>query len=113
MRPQHGFQHSNETDQNEPKHHYCVQKHDWVDSFHFWPESEHRFIFDPNRCIECNPGMVSVTVMKPTKRNQNITIGSKKHDCCVRFKSGPNRCIVLFSARIGALNATPAWFPAQ
>src|SRR6187551_2049998 len=151
MRPQHGFQHSNETDQNEPKHHYCVQKHDWVDSFHFWPESLHRFVFDPNRCIECNPSMVSSTVMKrtktnqnitivskkhdwvhlfhfwpksqhrfiadpnrciecnpsmvsvtvtkPTKMNQNIAIGSKKYDCCVRFISGPNHSIVSFSSR--------------
>src|SRR6187551_429689 len=160
MQPQHGFQHSNETDQKEPKHHYCVHKHVWVHLFHFWPKSQHRFVSDPNRCIECNPSMISVTVTKPTKMNQNITIGSKNHDwlrsfhfcpesvhrfvfgpnrcieCnpsmvsstvtkrtktnqnitivsinmfgCICFISGPNRSIVSFPTRIGALNATPA-----
>src|SRR6187551_2294159 len=141
------------------------KKHDWVDSFHFWPKSQHRFVSDPNRCIECNPIMVSVTVTKPTKMNQNITIGSKKHywlrsfhfwpesvhrfvfgpnrciECdpsmvfstvtkrtktnqnitivsknmigWIRFISGPNRSIVSFLTRIDALNVTLAWFLSQ
>src|SRR6187551_1747492 len=78
------------------------KKHDWVRSFHFCPELEHRFISDPNRCIESNPGKVFVTVTKPTKMNENITIGSKKHDWLRSFHCwpesvhcfdfGPNRC---------------------
>src|SRR6187551_653241 len=151
----HGFLQSNETDQNEPKHHYWVQKSglgafvsflarigssfrfrpesvhkcnfgmvfctvtkliktnqnitigskkvDWVRSFRFWPESVVRFGSGPNRCIKCNIGVVFCTVTKPTKTNQNITIGSKKVDWVrsfhfwreseVRFGSGPNRCL--------------------
>src|SRR6187551_339964 len=139
----HGFLHSNETDQNEPKHHYWVQKSgsgafvsflarigssfrfrpesehkcnfamvfctvtkltktnqnitigskkvDWVRSFCFWPESVVRFGSGPNRSFKCNFGMFFGTVTKLTKTNQNITIGSKKVDWCVRFISGPNR----------------------
>ena len=44
-------------------------------SFRFWPETVHRFINGPNRCIKYNPGMVSRTVTKLTKTNQSITIG--------------------------------------
>src|SRR6187551_2301172 len=79
------------------------KKHYWLHSFHFWPESVHNFVFGPNRCIECDPSMVSSTVTKRTKTNQNITIVSKKHDWVDsfhfwpksqhRFVSDPNRCI--------------------
>src|SRR6187551_1009633 len=89
------------------------KKHDWVRSFHLWPESVHRFVSDPNGCIECNPGMVFGTVSKLTKMNQNIIIGSRNLDWVHSFLFWPNRCIVSFRARTGALNVTPAWFPAQ
>src|SRR6187551_1330561 len=55
---EHGFLHSNKTDRNEPKHHYCQKK--WIG--------------------------------------------------CIRFVSGPNRCIVSVPAIIGALNATSHGF---
>src|SRR6187551_1529283 len=48
--------------------------------FCFWPETVHRFVNDPNGCIKCNICMVFCTVMKLTKMNQNITIGSKNVD---------------------------------
>src|SRR6187551_424305 len=109
----HGFLHSNETDQNELKHHYWVQKVDWVRSFRFRRESVVRFGSGPNRCIKCYPGMVFCTVTKLNKTNQNITIRSKKvdwvcsfrfwHESIVRFGSGPNRCI----------QCNPAWFFAE
>src|SRR6187551_3140123 len=51
MLSRHGFLHSNETDQNEPKHHYSVKKSGLGgfvsflsrigSSFRFWPESVH------------------------------------------------------------------------
>src|SRR6187551_545535 len=92
MQHLHGFLHSNETDQNEPEHHYWVQKRGFgafvsflaqnYASFRFWPETMHRFVNDLNRCIKYNPSMVFCTVTKLTKTNQNITIG------CVRFVSG-------------------------
>src|SRR6187455_2300820 len=56
------------------------------------------------------PSMVFCTVMKLTKTNLNITIGSKKMDGCVRFVSGPNRSIVSVPAGISALNATEHGF---
>src|SRR6187551_639095 len=89
------------------------KKVDWVRSFRSRTETVHRFVNGPNRCIKCNPGMVSRTVTRLTKMNQNITIGSKKVDwvrsfrfwreSVVRFGSGPNRCI----------QCNPAWFFAQ
>src|SRR6187455_1542088 len=79
------------------------KKVDWVRSFRFWTETVQRFVNGPNRCIKCNPGMVSRTVTKLTKTNQNITIGSKKVDWMRSFRfwtetvhrlvNGPNRCI--------------------
>src|SRR6187551_51868 len=103
----HVLLHSNETDQNEPKHHYWVQKSGLGafvtflarigSSFRFWPESVHSM----------QPGMVFCTVTKLTKTNQNITIGSKKVDwvrsfhfwreSVVRFVLGPNRCIKCYT----------------
>ena len=56
------------------------KKLDWVRSFRFWPESLHRFVCGPNRCIQCIHDMVSGTVTKLTKTKQNITIGSKNMD---------------------------------
>src|SRR6187455_1747077 len=79
------------------------KKVDWVRSFLFWTETVHRFVNGPNRCIKCNPGMVSRTVTKLTKMEQNITIGSKKVDWVRSFHfwtktvhcfvNGPHRCI--------------------
>src|SRR6187551_2806028 len=89
------------------------KKVDWVRSFRFWTETVHRFVKGPNRCIKCNPGMVSRTATKLTKTEQNITIGSNRWIGCVRFVSGPKLCNVSLTGRIGALNATPAWFLAQ
>src|SRR6187455_215540 len=76
---------------------------DWVRSFHFWPETVHGFVNDPNGCIYCNICMVFCTVTKLTKTNQNITIGSKNVDwvrsfrfwpeTMRRFVKGLNRCI--------------------
>src|SRR6187551_2955779 len=113
MQDWHGFLHSNKTDQNEPKHHYWVQKSALGGFVSFWHQSEVRFGSGPNRCLKCNIGMVFCTATKLTKTNQNITIGSKKWIGCVRFVSGPNRLFVSVPARIGALNATLAWFFAQ
>src|SRR6187551_684616 len=76
---------------------------DWVRSFRFWPESEHRFGSGPNRCIKCNTGMAFCTITKLTEMNQNITIGFKIVDwlrsfhfwpeTLPRFVNGLNRCI--------------------
>src|SRR6187551_3561155 len=62
-----------------------------------------RFVFDQTQCIKCDPGMVSGTVTKLTRMNQNITIGSKNDDwvrsfrfwpeSVHRFVYGPNQCI--------------------
>src|SRR6187551_3604509 len=103
MQDWHGFLHSNKTDQNEPKHHYWVQKSALGGFVSFWHQSEVRFGSGPNRCLKCNIGMVFCTATKLTKTNQNITIGSKKVDwvrsfrfwleSVVRFGSGPNRCL--------------------
>src|SRR6187551_954971 len=103
MQHLHVFLHSNETDQNEPKHHYWVKNVDWVRSFRFWPESVVRFGSGPNRCLKCNIGMVFCTVTKLTKTNQNITIGCENVDWVrsfrfwpeseVCFGSGSNRCL--------------------
>src|SRR6187551_1675907 len=113
MQPRDGFLHSNKTDPNDPKHHYWGQKVDWMRSFLFWAKTVHRFVNGPNRCLKCDPNMVFYTVTKLTQTNQNITIGSKKMDWGICFISRPKLCIVSLTARIGALNATPAWFFAQ
>src|SRR6187455_3253727 len=104
MQPQHGFLHCNETDQNEPKHHYWVQKRGFgafvsflaqnYASFRFWIEIVRRFVNDPNGCIKCNICMVFCTVTKLTKTNQNITIGSENVDWVRSFRFGPKLCVV-------------------
>src|SRR6187551_1486808 len=119
MQHRHGFLHSNKSDQNKPKHHYWVQKSglgsflSFLDrtgaTFHFWPELVHRFIFGPNQCIQCNPSMVFSTVTKLNKRTKTSLLGPEKWIGSVSFVSGPNRCMISFSAQIAALNATPAW----
>src|SRR6187455_2852269 len=113
MQPRHGFSHSNETDQNGAKHHYWVQNGGLGALFHFWTETVHRFVNGPNRCIKCNPGMVSRTATKLTKTNKTSLLGPKRWIGCVRFVSGPKLCIVSLTGRTGALNTTPAWFLAQ
>src|SRR6187551_1812035 len=99
----HGFLHSNETDQNEPKHHYWVQK-SGLGAFVLFPaQIGSSFRFRPESVHSMQPGMIFFTVTKLTKTNQNITIGSKKvdwvrsfhfwHQSEVCFGSGPNRCL--------------------
>src|SRR6187551_3519832 len=61
------------------------KKVDWVRSFRFWIETVHRFVNDPNGCIECNICMVFCALTKLTKMNQNITIGSKNVDWAHSF----------------------------
>src|SRR6187551_3676378 len=88
------------------------KKVDSVRSFHFWPESEHRFGSGPISALNATEhGFLPVT--KLTETNLNITIGSKKVDWvrsfCFwpesehRFSSGPNQCI----------KWSRAWFFAQ
>src|SRR6187455_1908920 len=113
MQPRHGFRCSNETDPNEPKHHYWVQKSELGELVSFLADSVRRFVSNPNRCIKCNPGMVFGVVTKLTQTNKNITIGSKKVNCVRSFHFWMIPCIVSFPTRIGALNATPAWFSLQ
>src|SRR6187455_2609731 len=52
------------------------------------------------------PDMVFGTVMKLTKMNQNINIGSKKVDWVRSFRFWPESVHRFLSARLGALNAT-------
>src|SRR6187551_807848 len=73
----HGFLHSNETDQNEPKHHYWVQKSGLGAFVSFLARIGSSFRFRPESVHKCNFSMVFCTVTKLTKTNQNITIGSK------------------------------------
>src|SRR6187551_2412238 len=113
MQPRHGFRHNYETDPNEPKHHYRVHKSGFGALVLFLDESVHRFIFGPYRCSKCTPGMVFGTVMKLTKMNQNINIGSKKEDWVRSFYFWPISVHRFFSAQLGALNATPSWFLTQ
>src|SRR6187551_1226492 len=113
MQHQHGFRNCNETDPNEPKHHYWVQKGRLGAFVSFLDESGHPFISGPDRCIKCTTGMVFGTVTNLIQTNPNITIGSKKVDWMRLFHFWTNRCILSSPARIGALNATPAWFSAQ
>src|SRR6187551_2791872 len=113
MQSWHGFLHSSETDQNEPKHHYWVQKSGLGVFVSFLARIGSSFRFQPESVHSMQPGMVFCTVTKLTKTNQNITIGSKKVDwvrsfcfrrkSVVRFGSGPNRCI----------QCNPAWFFSQ
>src|SRR6187551_2042316 len=62
------------------------KKVDWVRSFRFWPESEHRFGSGQKSVHQMLPSMVFCTVMKLTETNQNITIGSKKVDWVRSFR---------------------------
>src|SRR6187551_2343144 len=107
MQHWHDFRHSNETDLNEPKHNYWVQKSGLGAFVSFLDESVHRFFSGPDRCIKCNTGMVFGIVTKLTQTNANITIGLKKVDWVRLFHFWTNRCILSSPARIGALNATP------
>src|SRR6187551_393615 len=77
------------------------KKVDWVRSFRFWTETVHRFVNGPNRCIKCNPGMVSRTVTKLTKTEQNITIGSKKVDWVRSFPFWTETVHRFFKGRTG------------
>src|SRR6187551_2055706 len=86
MQPRHGFSHSNKTAKTNQNITIGSKKVDWVRSFRFWTETVHRFVNGPNRCIKCNPGMLSRIVTKLTKTNQNITIGSKKVDWVRSFR---------------------------
>src|SRR6187551_1815073 len=109
----HGFRHSNETDQNEPKLQYWFQKSGLVAFISFLARIGASFLFCPTRCIKCNPGMVFDTITKLTQMNPNITIGSIKVDWVRSFCFWMNRCIVSFSAQIDAVNAPSALFSAQ
>src|SRR6187455_2292383 len=51
------------------------------------------------------PSTVFDTITKLTQMNPNITIGSKKVDWLRSFCFWTSRCIVSFSAQIGAVNA--------
>src|SRR6187455_1754858 len=84
------------------------KKVDWVRSFRFWAESEHRFGSGLNQCIKCYRAWFFCTVTKLTETNLNITIGSKKVDWVRsfrfwpesehRFGSDPNRVIKCYRA---------------
>src|SRR6187551_3510923 len=81
---------------------------DWVRSFHFWPESEHRFGSGRNQCIKC---------YREWFLHSNETDANEpKHHYWVQksglgaFVSGPNRSIVSVPTRIRALNATEHGF---
>src|SRR6187551_26892 len=103
MLSRHGFLHCNETDQNEPKHHYWVEKSGLGVFVSFLERIDSSFRFRPESVHSMQPSMVFCTVTKLTKRNQNNTIRSKKvdwvcsfrfwHKSVVRFGSGLNRCI--------------------
>src|SRR6187455_49375 len=107
---EHGFLHGNETDRNEPKHHYWVQKSGLGAFVSFLARIGSSFWFRPESLHSMQSGMVFCIVTKLTKRNQNITIGSKKvdwvHSFCfwrelvVRFGSGPNRCIKCYPGMV-------------
>src|SRR6187455_1335702 len=109
----HGFLHSSKTDQNEPKHHYWVQKSGLGAFASFLARIGSSFCFRPNRCIKCYTDVVFCTVAKLTKTNQNITIGSKKVDWVSSFRFWRKSVVRFVSGRIGALNAIPAWSFAQ
>src|SRR5574344_749208 len=80
MLSRHGFLHSNETDQNEPKHHYWVQKSGLGEFVLFLARIDSSFRFRSESVHSMQPGLVFWTVTKLTKTNQNITIRSKKVD---------------------------------
>src|SRR6187455_3358233 len=106
----HGFLHSNETDQNEPKHHYWVQKSGLGAFVSFLARIGSLFRFRPESVHSMQPGLVFCTVAKLTKTNQNNTIGSKKVDwvrsfrfwreSVVHFVSVPNRCIKCYTGMV-------------
>src|SRR6187551_230147 len=88
MHPRHGFQHSNETDQNELQHHYWVKKSGLGAFVLFVARIGASFLFCPTRCIKCNPGMIFDTITKLTQMNPTSLLGPKKWTRCVRFVSG-------------------------
>src|SRR6187551_2548498 len=106
----HGFLHSSETDQNEPKHHYWVQKSGLGAFVSFLVRIGSSFRFRPESVHSMQPSIVFCTVAKVTKTNQNITIGYKKVDwgrsfhfwreSVVRFVFGPNRCIKCYTGMV-------------
>src|SRR6187455_2948447 len=96
----HGLLHTNETDQNEPKHHYWVQKSGLGAFVSFLARIGSSFCFRPNRCIKCYTDMVFCTLTKLTKTNQNSTIGSKKVDWVHSFCFRPNRCIKCYTGMV-------------
>src|SRR6187455_2231959 len=110
MLSRHGFLHSNETDQNGPKHHYWVQKSGLGAFVSFLARIGSSFWFRPESVHSMQSRMVFCTVTKLTKTNQNITIGSKKVDwvrsfrsspeSVVYFGSGPNRCIKCYPGMV-------------
>src|SRR6187551_3534469 len=77
MQLRHDFLHSNETDQNELKHHYWVQKRGLGAFVSFLARNCASLRYDPNGYIKCNPSMVFCTITKLTKTNHNITIGPR------------------------------------
>src|SRR6187551_1959080 len=103
MHTYHYFLHSNETDQNEPKHHYWVQKSGLGAFVSFLTQIGASFRFVPNGGIKCIHSIVFCTITKLTNTNLNIIIGSKKVDWVRSFRfwtesvhcfvSGPNRAI--------------------
>src|SRR6187455_834248 len=113
MLSRHGFLHSNETDQNEPKHHYWVQKSGLGVFVLFLARIESSFRFRPESVQSMQPGMVFCTVMKLTKRNQNITIGSKKVDWVRSFPFLPESVVHFGSGLTRCIQCNRAWFFAQ
>src|SRR6187455_495075 len=107
------FLHSNETDQNEPKHHYWVEKSGLGAFVSFLARIGSSFRFRPECVHKCNFGMVFCTVTKLTKTNQNITIGSKKVDWVRSFRFWPESVVRFGSDPNLYINATFAWFFAQ
>src|SRR6187551_3138845 len=100
MLSRHGFLHSNETDQNEPKHHYSVQKSGLGAFVSFLVRIGSSLLFRPESCA-LNATRYDFLHSNETDQNEpNITIGSKKVDwvrsfrfwreSVVRFGSGPN-----------------------
>src|SRR6187551_559145 len=83
------FLHSNETDRNEPKHHYWVQKSGLGAFVSFLGRIRASFRFRPESVHLMLPSMVFCTVTKLTETNLNITIGSKKVDWVRSFRFWP------------------------
>src|SRR6187455_440444 len=115
MQPRHGFRCGNETDPNEPKHHYWVQKSELGAFVSFLTDLVHRFVSDQNRCIKCNPrhGLRCSNETDPNEPKHHYWVQKSELGEFVSFHFWMIPCIVSFPTRIGALNATPAWFSVQ